>query len=69
MIPQKYNDSRCPSRDYVEILIFFAKYSRIPQKQLIPQKPIDDFFVEGNRANLWLHIHHIGINAVDFHEK
>jgi hypothetical protein len=33
---------------------------------LIPQKLVDDFLVERNRADLWLHIYYIGINHVDF---
>jgi hypothetical protein len=69
MIPQKLNDSRCPCRDYVGILIFIVKNSRIPQKLIDSSKNVDDFLVERNRANLWLHIHHIGINMVNFHEK
>jgi hypothetical protein len=69
MIPQKLNDPRCPCRDYVGIPIFLQKTQGFLKNYLILQKLIDDFLVERNRANLWLHIHHVGINMVDFHEK
>ncbi len=36
---------------------------------MIHQKLADDFLVERNHANLWLHCHDVGINIGDIHEK
>jgi hypothetical protein len=36
---------------------------------VIHVKLADDFLIERNRANLWLHCHHIGIVIGDIHEK
>ncbi len=69
MIPQKLNDSHCPCRDYVGIIIFFAKNSRIPQK-----------LIDSSKTGWWLSrckkLHQplvtysdVGINTADSHEK
>ena len=36
---------------------------------VIQVKFADDFLVERNRANLWLHYHHVGIDIGDINKK
>jgi hypothetical protein len=76
MIHGKLRDPQGPCRDYVGIIIFcvtnYVTHKKLRDSRknyVIHVKLADDFLIERNCANLWLHCHHVGIDIDNIHEK
>jgi hypothetical protein len=65
VIHEKLGDSHGPCKGYVGIFIILVKNSVIHEtlgwfmkNSVIHEKLADDFLVERNRADIWLHFHY-----------